>query len=703
MATLILLPEMKRTILFSFIVIAALLSGHAAAESVRVACVGNSITYGVGTENPAAESYPAQLQALLGPAYEVGNFGHSGATLLRRGHRPYMSLPEFGRALRFGADIVVIHLGVNDTDPRDWPDFRDDFIPDYLALIDSFRQARPGCRVLVCRLTPIGPRHARFESGTRDWRDSIQQCIATVARAAQAELVDLEAPLYAYPHLLPDALHPSREGAGRLARTVYGAITGRYGGLRMPAVYADSMVLQRDSAITLRGWADAGARIRVSIGGQRHHTQAARNGCWQLTLRPLKAGRDYTLRITDGQRTLTYRGVAAGEVWLCSGQSNMAFRLRQAATAAADVPQARQPDIRLFNMQPRWETTAAAWSAEALDSVNALRYYDSAGWQTCTPRSAADFSAVAYYFGQMLHDSLQVPVGLICNAVGGSPAEAWVDRRTLEHEFPAILRQWTQNDFIQPWVRARARQNMGTSAQPLQRHPYEPCYLFEAGVAPLERFPVRGVIWYQGESNAHNMEAHERLFRLLLQSWRQYWGNDSLPFFYAQLSSLNRPSWPWFRDSQRRLMTDLPACGMAVTSDVGDSLDVHPRQKRPVGRRLARWALNRVYGRALTPGGPLVRQAEARGRKVRLSFDYAEGLTTSDGQPLRTFEVAGPDGVFYPAQAVVRHDAVVVESPQVEEPCSVRYGWQPFTRANLVNAAGLPASTFRVAVRATGR
>ena len=330
MATLILLPEMKRTILLSFIVIAALLSGHAAAESVRVACVGNSITYGVGTENPAAESYPAQLQALLGPAYEVGNFGHSGATLLRRGHRPYMSLPEFGRALRFGADIVVIHLGVNDTDPRDWPDFRDDFIPDYLALIDSFRQARPGCRVLVCRLTPIGPRHARFESGTRDWRDSIQQCIATVARAAQAELVALEAALYAYPHLLPDALHPSREGAGRLARTVYGAITGRYGGLRMSAVYADSMVLQRDSAITLRGWADAGARIRVSIGGQRHHTQAARNGCWQLTLRPLKAGRDYTLRITDGQRTLTYRGVAAGEVWLCSGQSNMAFRLRQA-------------------------------------------------------------------------------------------------------------------------------------------------------------------------------------------------------------------------------------------------------------------------------------------------------------------------------------------------------------------------------------
>lgn len=142
---------------------------------------------------------------------------------------------------------------------------------------------------------------------------------------------------------------------------------------------------------------------------------------------------------------------------------------------------------------------------------------------------------------------------------------------------------------------------------------------------------------------------------------------------------------------------------MAVTSDVGDSLDVHPRQKRPVGRRLARWALNRVYGRALTPGGPLVKQAEARGRKVRLSFDYAEGLTTSDGQPLRTFEVAGPDGVFYPAQAVVRHDAVVVESPQVEEPCSVRYGWQPFTRANLVNAAGLPASTFRVAVRVTGR
>lgn len=276
------------------------------------------------------------------------------------------------------------------------------------------------------------------------------------------------------------------------------------------------------------------------------------------------------------------------------------------------------------------------------------------------------------------------------------PTEAWIDRSTLEYRFPAILRNWMQNDFIQDWVRGRAALNVKQSSNKLQRHPYEPCYLYESGIRPLEQFPVKGFIWYQGESNAHNREAHERLFRLLVESWRKNWGDAELPFYFVQLSSIDRPSWTWFRDSQRRLMAEIPHTGMAVSSDRGDSLDVHPKQKREVGERLAAWALNKTYGyKNVIPSGPLYKSVVFSGGAAYISFDYAEGLSTSDGKPLRTFEVAGDDGLFYPAQAVVENGKIKVWSDKVKEPETVRYGWQPFTRANLVNGAGLPASTFR--------
>lgn len=190
--------------------------------------------------------------------------------------------------------------------------------------------------------------------------------------------------------------------------------------------------------------------------------------------------------------------------------------------------------------------------------------------------------------------------------IGGSPAEAWIDRNTLEYRFPAILRNWTKNDFIQDWVRGRAALNVRKSENNRQRHPYEPCYLFEAGIRPLRQFPLKGVIWYQGESNAHNKDVHEKLFKLLVESWRKNWSNSEMPFYYVQLSSIDRPSWPWFRDSQRRLMKDIRNTGMVVSSDKGDSLNVHPTDKRPIGERLAYWALNKTYGwKHIVPSGPL--------------------------------------------------------------------------------------------------
>lgn len=299
----------------------------------------------------------------------------------------------------------------------------------------------------------------------------------------------------------------------------------------------------------------------------------------------------------------------------------------------------------------------------------------------------------------MLRDSLKVPVGLICNAIGGAPTEAWVDRNTLETQFPAILRNWLQNDFIQDWVRGRAAKNLSNDATRLGRHPYEPCYLYESGILPLQQYPIKGVIWYQGESNAHNMDAHEQLFRLLVDSWRSNWKNPEMPFYFVQLSSLNRPSWTWFRDSQLRLMKSIPNTGMAVSSDQGDSLDVHPTHKQPVGERLGRWALNQTYGHAVTPSGPIYNNVVKEGNHLVVSFTYGDGLRTSDGKSPSCFEIAEEDGLFYPAQVKIEGSKVRVSSPEVKAPRYVRYAWQPFTRANLVNKEGLPASTFRGEVR----
>lgn len=680
------------------------------AQPVKVACVGNSVTFGYGLENPEKESYPVQLQQLLGENYLVKNFGKSGATLLRKGHRPYNEQEEYRNAIDFAGDIVVIHLGLNDTDPRDWPNYGDDFIKDYFTLIQDFREVNPNCKVFVCRMTPIGHNHWRFKSGTRDWYWKIQHCIEAVAEQADCQLIDLQEILYHRPDLFPDALHPTKEGAGIIARQVYQAITGDFGGLRMPDFYSDNMVLQRDIPLTISGKANAGDQISVLLRKpekrkakeiQTQQTMAGKDGRWSVTLNPMVAGTNYTLTIRSASANssnteITYKNIAFGEVWLCSGQSNMVFRVDQSIEDEQNEIKnylATNPDIRLFNEKCNWLTNDYEWPETALDSVNRLMHFAPAKWEMCNGQNTTEFSAVAFQFGKMLSDSLNVPIGLILNAVGGSPTESWIDRKTLEFEFPDMFYNWKDSDFIQQWVRDRAKKNIAKSANKLQRHPYEPCYLFESGILPLQGCVIKGVIWYQGESNAHNIETHEKLFPLLVQSWRNCFG-EHLPFYFVQLSSHDRPSWPAFRNSQRLLMSKLENTGMAVCSDFGDRYDVHPRHKKVVGQRLARWALHDLYGFDVVPSGPLFNSIETKDNAIFVSFDYAEGLHASDGKALRTFEIAEQEGQFVPANAEVVGNQVKVWNDSIQNPRFVRYGWQPTTDANLVNGDGLPASTF---------
>ncbi|MBZ4651639.1 MAG: hypothetical protein JG761_439 [Proteiniphilum sp.] len=683
----------KKNILFVLFLIPALLF----AERMKVACVGNSVTYGYKIDNRAF-TYPAQLQQLLGDAYRVENFGHSGTTLLQKGHNPYRKLPVFEQALAFEPDIVVIHLGLNDTDPRNWPKFRDDFTRDYIDLIRSFQEKNPATKVWICRMTPIFSWHPRFKSSTRVWYEQVQQEIERVAAVTRVPLIDLNRPLYNRPDLFPDALHPTAEGAGIIAKTVYNAITGDYGGLQLPDIFTDNMVMQRNRPVKFWGTADAATKVTVHFAGKTSTSQSGHNGKWTVEFPPMEAGGPYNSTIENQERSIRLTDILVGEVWICSGQSNMAFRLQDAATAREDIPRAVNRQLRFFDMKEIAPTTAVEWNDSVLAAVNRLNYYRHTAWTYSDSITAKQFSAVAYHFGRMLQEELDVPVGLIQNAIGGSPTEAWIDRKTMERN-PLLVDffiNWSSNDFIDGWVRERGMLNIARAKEnPFQQHPYKPSYLFETAMAPISGYPIAGAIWYQGESNSYNVELHEQMLPLLVKSWRNAW-DECFPFYYVQLSSMEtgRESWGHFRDSQRRLMERIPHSGMAVSSDLGNRTDVHPRRKKEVGERLARWALADSYGKNIRKSGPLFKEVHFEKEIAVVTFGETKRLRTSNNNAVRNIELAGEDKIFHPAKAVIRDNRLEVTCDKVPRPAFVRYGWNSYTDGNLVNEAGLPASTF---------
>ena len=691
---------MKRVILALLLALPLL---AAAQEKKKVACIGNSVTFGMTHKNPAESSYPSQLQKMLGDGYEVRNFGHSGATLLSKGHRPYINLPEYKAALDFAPDIAIIHLGLNDTDPRNWPNYRDEFYSDYTAIMDTLRDINPKVEIYVCRMSPIFHWHRRFKSGTRDWFWQIQEEITQIAKYKNVELIDFSRYLYNCPDLMPDALHPNEEGATILAKQVYSAITNDFGGLSLPAIYSDNMVIQRDKPFIVNGTANAGEKVTAKIGKQKKKATANDDGTWSIIFEPIKAdGKSLTMTIESGKEKITYKNIAVGEVWLCSGQSNMAFMVKESSHIEQSLTNVKGKDIRIYDMKPRVLTNDIEWDSIDLAKLNNHDYYLPTSWQKQNEQNVNNFSAVAYHFGAMLADSLGVPVGLICNAVGGAPAEAYIDRKTLEFHpvLVDILYNWKDNDMIQDWCRGRAKKNIAKSSVKLQRHPYEPCYLYENGIMPIAHYPIKGAIWYQGESNAHNVELHEIIFPTLIDSWRRTWNDAEMPFYFVQLSSINRPSWPHFRDSQRHMAAEIPNCDFAVSSDKGDPWDVHPKEKAPIGERLARLALNQTYGmQHVAMHGPTIECATQKGKKIVLEFSNARNITTSDSQPLRGLEVSGPAGPFIPVkdeQITIDGNRIIIKANGVYR---VRYAWKPYTDANLVNEAGLPASTFEIKVK----
>ncbi len=310
--------------------------------------------------------------------------------------------------------------------------------------------------------------------------------------------------------------------------------------IELPDIFSDNMVLQQESESAIWGRADAGLPIHVQTNWDTEKYSSITNteGQWIIKLKTPKAGGPYTIFIND----TIIKNVLIGEVWLCSGQSNMRFMLKHASNASEELPKSLQPNLRLFNMQGNPYPDNRVFQEGDLNRCRPQKYYDKTSWQECTPMNAADFSAVAYFFGKMLSQKLNVPIGLIHNAIGGSPTESWISRKSLESDttLRKILDDWQSNEMVHSWCRGRGLKNLsGLSPDKDEehrdlRHPYQPTFLFDAGIKPLISFNIKGVIWYQGESNAHNPALHEKLFRTLIRDWRNEWQLGDFSFLYVQ-------------------------------------------------------------------------------------------------------------------------------------------------------------------------
>jgi len=482
------------------------------------------------------------------------------------------------------------------------------------------------------------------------------------------------------------------------------------GRLTLDPLFDHHMVLPREAPIPVWGTAGAGEEIVVTFGGRSARTRSDRSGHWRVELAAEAAHTTPRSLVVDGGgERVRLLDVVVGDVWLCAGQSNMAFPLSRSSAAEAALEGAERAHLRLWNRIPRLHPGGRSFSVELLKSIDSAALYSASRWGRSDRSTAAPFSAVGWHFGARVSEELGVPVGLVNVAVGGSPVEAWLELEhgTREAGLLPLLEDWLDNTAYPAWCRERARLNLRHGLEAgleSLHHPFEPGFLFAAGVRPLLDFPVRGVLWYQGESNATvdggqgrpvAVDLNARKLRALVAGWRAAFEAPELPFCMVQLPGLNR-EWPAFREAQARVAAHDPRVHLAATLDLGHSTDVHPKRKAAVGERLARLALAHEYGQALVAGGPeLDHVALGPGATCRVRMTRSAGLRTSDGESPRCFAVAGKDGRFYPARAHIEGEEVVLDCASVESVVAVRYAYENDPAVNLVNGAGLPAAPFR--------
>jgi sialate O-acetylesterase len=477
-------------------------------------------------------------------------------------------------------------------------------------------------------------------------------------------------------------------------------------------LFSDNAVLQQGMPLPVFGTADDDEPITVELQGQKLSTMA-HGGKWRVQFRPMTAGGPYTLKIS-GNSPLEIKNVMVGEVWVCSGQSNMQWPVSAAANGKEAIARSANAQIRLINI-PR---VGAAEPKNTFDDRQL-----GARWAECGPGSVAAFSAVGYFFGRDLQRDLKVPIGLIGSNVGGTPVEAWTSetalladpqlrpvaensRRALANH-PQAMEQYNKVTLPKWQAQAAAAKQAGKTPPrrpnpPLGPTSAHPAGLYNAMISPLVDFPIRGAIWYQGEANASQGIRYRTAFAAMIADWRREWHEPNMPFLFVQLAPFQpireqpgESHWAELREAQLLTMQNVPNTAMAVITDVGEEHDIHPKKKEPVGHRLALAARALAYGEAVEYSGPLYKSMQVEGSRALISFTHlGGGLVASDG-PLKGFTVCGDDHKFVPADAAIDGDRVVVSSGEVSHPVAVRFGWADYPVVNLWNEAGLPASPFR--------
>ncbi len=466
--------------------------------------------------------------------------------------------------------------------------------------------------------------------------------------------------------------------------------------VRLHNLFTDNMVLQRDAAVPVWGWADDGEQVTVEFRGQKVTTKA-KGGQWMVRLKRLQAGGPDELKVT-GKNAITLQNVLVGEVWIASGQSNMEMALRSCANPDGDIAAAANPMLRLYTV-PKLKANAPT------NNVNAA-------WQECNPTTVPSFSAVGYYFGRDLQKALKVPVGIIHTSWGGSPAEVWMSEKVLASNpdykreildaYPAALEKYKESlaRFEKEQAAAKAADKPFNKRRPSPG--WKPTELYNGMIAPLIPYAINGAIWYQGESNAGRAWQYRTLFPDMIKNWRRDWGQGNFTFLLVQLAPFmaikDQPAdsgWAELREAQLLSTQVLPKVGMAVITDVGDEKDIHPKQKEPVGARLALAGRAIAYGEKIEFAGPLYKSMKVKDGKAILSFDHVGSGLEARGGELKGFAIAGEDQKFVWAKAEIQGDKVVVSSPEVSKPAAVRYGWADCPVVNFWNKDGLPASPFR--------
>lgn len=474
--------------------------------------------------------------------------------------------------------------------------------------------------------------------------------------------------------------------------------------LKVDAVFSSQMVLQRHHKIPVWGTAKPNTKIVATLKDLTINTISNSQGNWNVNFDALEAGGPYRLLVESAKESIQLADILIGDVWLASGQSNMHLDLKRTLNGDSVAKKVNNPNLRIYNMKPTYPTGKdGVHTLEELKKIQNNQYFNTKGWVKATPEDVLYFSAVGYYFAEKLQNELNIPIGIIHNAVPGSPIESWLSKKDIEQDSAIasfVKQRWETKEEEKDAMISVAKNQISLSKDANQKHPWMPSYNYENGILPLKNVTIKGIIWYQGESNAEAPNLYKTMFKKMVALWRSDF-NEDFPFYSTQLTSReDRPAWSEFRYAQSELLTEVPNTKMVVITDVGDRQDTHAKNKQPVGERLALLALGDTYQLVKNYESPVFDKITFSNNTYIIHFKGEfSGLKTQSSQDIIGFEISKDNITFEKLEPTIKDKTVEFRLPNKhKKPIYIRYAWKPYTEANLKSISGLPVSTFRVKI-----